>query len=148
MSDFLSIKNQILLDHGCNLRVRYDNLGMLRVGVHHLVVPRDGLHCDDTIGAALCGQYFEQDFENCVERCQEYAPGFLAYPHEFQKNLISVVFLTGGPRIWLSELFASIDAGNSPRAIEILERSPWFVRDPPIVSRLIATLKIKKAGEK
>ncbi|MDD5363413.1 MAG: hypothetical protein PHN88_14900 [Ignavibacteria bacterium] len=147
MSDYRPIKNQILMDHGANLRVHYDIIGMLRVGVNHLVIPEDRLHNGDTIGAALCNQYFEQDFETCIAWCIEYAPSFLLFSPELQKAVVSLVYLTGGPRIWLSELLAHIEKEkNYDRAIEILERSPWFYRSPVIVGRLITILKTLKKG--
>jgi hypothetical protein len=141
MSDYRPIKNQMLLDHGATLRVHYDEMGMLRVGVRHFVTPEDRLQCDSVISAALCNQYFEQDFETCMARCLDYAEGFQLFQPELQKNIAAVVYLTGGPRLWLTELFAVIEGKDYMRAIEILERSPWFNRNPAIVGRLIQTLK-------
>jgi hypothetical protein len=145
--DHRLIKEKIRSDHPGGNHVTLDACGVLRAGHYHLVTARDGLHLNDIVPQVLIEQYFEQDFENCITRCLDYSVAFLIYPVELQCNLAALVYLTAGPRLWLKTLFYRINKSEHDAAIEQLQNSVWYTRNPPIVARLIETLKDLKGGK-
>jgi lysozyme len=97
--DRQKIYAQLVVDEGVRLTVYRDTIGLLTVGVGHLVLPEDGLHLGDTITEARCEEFFNRDLDTAIYECIKLVENFDGLPEAAQEVLVNMMFNMGPARL-------------------------------------------------
>jgi len=97
--DRTALKAQLLIDEGRILRVYRDPVGLLTVGVGHLVRPGDQLRYDQTISLDRCEALLDDDVTVALMTCHKIWPAFDAYPEAAQQVVANMAFNLGERRL-------------------------------------------------
>ena len=120
---------QLKKDEGVKLVTYSDPVGLLTVGVGHLVLPQDQLVLGQAITAATCQQWLDADIEQAVVTCYRLWPDFDTLPEDVQQILANMAFQLGQTRlgkfVMLRQAIAQRDWAAAARA---MRESLWYAQ--------------------
>ena len=138
--DRQKIMDQLIIDEGKRLDVYRDSLGLLTVGVGHLILKGDAIPEGSTISEDRCQQLLEHDLDHAIVNSNMMFPGLPdRYPEEIQEVIINLVFNMGPTRLLgFKKFIMAIKTHNWQDAADELQNSKWYGQVGPRADRLIA----------
>ena len=133
------LTDELTLDEGKKLKVYRDSLGILSVGIGHMILPGDMIPEGSEISEERCMELFNHDLEHAIRYANIMFGDLETYPELIQEVLVNLMFNLGPTRLGKFKHFVAaiknrdyIAAGNE------LEDSTWYKQVGPRADRLIA----------
>ena len=142
---FNEMIEEIKADEGVVNEVYLDHLGLLTVGVGHLIReddPENGLAVGTKIDSERVHELFESDLYTCVAETKLLYPQFEELPAEAQKILCNMMFNMGRPRLSrFHKMKKAVDSNDWTEAANQMLDSKWAKQVPNRANRLIERMK-------
>ena len=140
------LREEIIADEGCVLRVYKDHLGYDTVGVGHLVLKTDEEYNygeGHVISQTRADELLSRDLKNVLNECEERLEQWGTYPEEVKLILANMAFNLGLPRLLKFQMMIlAINSGDYVRAsIEGLD-SKWAKQVYNRAHRLMDRLRV------
>lgn len=117
------LKTSLLRYEGSKLYVYKDTLGLLTVGVGHLVLPADNLKEGDKITQAQADAFLEKDIENAIKTLNSLQ---LNLDDTRQAIVAQLCFNLGNKITQFKRFLAACRARDYATAADELQNSKWF----------------------
>lgn len=134
------LKNQLISDEGCKYHIYKDTEGKLTCGIGHLITQQDAeynLPINTPVLAWRVMDFFDEDLDNSIKRCESIFPKFDLMSCELQEILINMTFNLGNRLRGFKKMIQAIEDQNYVEAAKQMKNSKWFRQVPNRATRLI-----------
>lgn len=136
------IMDQLTIDEGKRLTVYQDSLGLLTVGIGHLILPSDVIPNGSTISEERCRQLFEHDLTHAIVASTMMFSDIETYPEPIQEAIINLVFNMGPKRLsGFVRFIAAVKARDFIQAAAQLKSSKWYGQVGKRAVRIVAAVQ-------
>lgn len=121
------LKQQLIVDEGYRGSVYRDTIGMLTVGIGHLVLPSDNLTYGQYVDNKRVMDMFEHDIVHAGIGCRALVKDFDTLPDDVQGVLVNMCFNLGAPRLKdFKKFLAAVSERDFQKAAQEMKDSIWY----------------------
>ena len=140
--DRQKIMDQLTIDEGKRLTVYKDSLGLLTVGIGHLILASDAIPEGSTISEERCRQLFEHDLDHAIVASNLMFQGCDSYPEAIQECVVNLMFNMGPTRLAGFKHFCdALRVQDFAEAAAQLKSSKWYGQVGSRAVRIVATVQ-------
>lgn len=123
------IKQQLIIDEGYRGAVYRDTLGLLTVGIGHLVLPSDNLAYGQYVDKKRIMDMFEHDLLHAEIGCRAIVKDFDTLCDDVQGVLVNMCFNLGAQGLKeFKKFLAAVGNRDFPKAAEEMKNSVWYTQ--------------------
>jgi lysozyme len=119
------LKQALTLFEGYRTSVYKDSVGLLTVGVGHLVLTRENLSEGDKVSDQQIQQWFDADIQRSTLLAQQIVPGFKDLDEVRQEVCVTLTFNLASKLMGFGHFLAAMKAKDWPTAAAELRNSKW-----------------------
>ena len=139
------LREELMADEGCVMKIYEDHLGLKTVGIGHLCRESDP-EFDMEVGAPISEErvmeLFDQDMSWTFRDCIRLLPEFNDLPDEVRLIVANMMFNLGAKRLsGFSRLLAAIEREDWNSAADEMVDSRWHKQVPERSGRLIERMR-------
>ena len=139
------LREELMADEGCVMKIYEDHLGLKTVGIGHLCRESDP-EFDMEVGAPISEErvmeLFDQDMSWTFRDCIRLLPEFNDLPDEVRLIVANMMFNLGASRLaGFKRFLAAVEAGDHNEAAIEMADSKWARQLPERSGRLIERMK-------
>tara|TARA_R110000737_G_scaffold280840_1_gene287471 strand:- start:123 stop:563 length:441 start_codon:yes stop_codon:yes gene_type:complete len=139
------LREELMADEGCVMKIYEDHLGLKTVGIGHLCRESDP-EFDMEVGAPISEErvmeLFDQDMSWTFRDCIRLLPEFNDLPDEVRMIVANMMFNLGAKRLsGFSRLLAAIEREDWNSAADEMVDSRWHKQVPERSGRLIQRMR-------
>ena len=139
------LREELMADEGCVMKIYEDHLGLKTVGIGHLCRESDP-EFDMEVGAPVSEErvmeLFDKDMSWTFRDCIRLLPEFNDLPDEVRLIVANMMFNLGASRLaGFKKFLAAVEAGSWDSAADEMVDSRWHRQVPERSGRLIARMR-------
>jgi lysozyme len=139
------LREELMADEGCVMRVYEDHLGLKTVGIGHLCRKSDPeyeMKVGDPVSEERVMELFDQDMSWTFRDCIRLLPKYNDLPDEVRLIVANMMFNLGAKRLsGFSRLLAAVEKEDWNSAADEMADSKWHRQVPERSGRLIARMR-------
>ena len=139
------LREELMADEGCVMKIYEDHLGLKTVGIGHLCResdPESDMEVGTPVSEERVMELFDKDMSWTFRDCIRLLPEFNDLPDEVRLIVANMMFNLGAKRLsGFSRLLAAIEKEDWNSAADEMVDSKWHRQVPERSGRLIARMR-------